>query len=178
MPKKYTEERKCKVVQNCLDGMPIQEISQTEGIAVSTIYRWIKDCETDAPVPSYSALLYKKEHLEHVLEVICLSGLIDEVPLRRRLDILETLHMQHEEFNVHELCEALNVARGTFYNHIFRSADRTRYMEEQRLLMQQVQQIFDDSEQRFGAEKIRNVLSENGIHVGKRESEKLCRSLV
>ena len=100
-----------------------------------------------------------------MLEVIQLSGLIDEVPLRRRLDILETLHAQHEEYNVHELCEALNVARGTFYNHIFRRADRSKYEKEQAQLMLQVQQIFDDSQQRFGAEKIRIILAENGIHV-------------
>ena len=32
----------------------------------------------------------------------------------------------------------------------------------------QVQQIFDDSQQRFGAEKIRVILAENGICVGKK----------
>lgn len=40
------------------------------------------------------------------------------------------------------------------YNHIFRRADRTKYEREQEDLMQKVQQIFDDSGQRFGAEKI------------------------
>lgn len=45
-------------------------------------------------------------------------------------------------------------------------------------LMLQVQQIFDESQQRFGAEKIRIILAENGIHVGKRGSEVFCRSLV
>ena len=34
--------------------------------------------------------------------------------------------------------------------------------------MLQVQQIFDDSQQRFGAEKIRIILSENEVHVGKK----------
>ena len=111
------------------------------------------------------------------MEVIHLSGLIDEAPLRRRLDILEALHTQHEEYNVHELCEALNVARGTFYNHIFRKADRTQYMEDQRVLMLQVQQIFDDSQQRFGAEKIRIILSENGIHVGKKRIRDIMQEL-
>lgn len=96
---------------------------------VSKIYPWIKECKDEISIPNYSALLYKKERLEHMLGVIRLSGLIDEVPLRRRLDILETSHTQHEEYNVHELCEALNVARGTFYNHIFRRADRTQYTE-------------------------------------------------
>lgn len=151
MPKRYSGEYKQAAIQDCQNGIPIDEVSQTRGIAVSTIYRWLKDCAEEIPNPHYSALLRKKEHLEHVLEVIRLSGLIDEVSLRRRLDILETLHVQHEECNVNELCEALNVARGTFYNHIFRRADRSKYEEEQAQLMLQVQQIFDDSQQRFGA---------------------------
>lgn len=177
MPKRYSKEYKQKVIQACQEGVPIHEVSQSNGIAVSTIYRWIKESETDIPIPNYSTLFHKKERLEHVLDVIRLSGLIDEVPLHRRLDILETLHAQHEEYYVHELCEALNVARGTFYNHIFRRVDRTQYMEDQRSLMLQVQQIFDNSQQRFGAEKIRIILSENGVHVGKKRIRDIMRGL-
>ena len=177
MPKRYSGEYKQAAIQDCQNGIPIDEVSQTRGIAVSTIYRWLKDCAEEIPNPHYSALLRKKEHLEHVLEVIRLSGLIDEVSLRRRLDILETLHVQHEECNVNELCEALNVARGTFYNHIFRSADRIKYEEEQAQIMLQVQQIFDDSQQRFGAEKIRIILAESGIHVGKKRIRGIMQEL-
>lgn len=177
MPKRYPEEYKQRIIQDYQNGIPIQKISQTNSVAISTIYRWLKDCEQEIPTPHYSALLRKKEHLEHVLEVIHLSGLIDEVPLRKRLDILETLHVQHEEYNVHELCEALNVARGTFYNHIFRRADRSKYEEDQAQLALQVQQIFDDSQQRFGAEKIRIILAENGIHVGKKRIRGIMQEL-
>ncbi len=69
------------------------------------------------------------------------------------------------------------MARGTFYNHIFRKADRTKYMEEQQALTLQVKQIFDDSKQRYGAEKIRVTLAENGIHVGKERIRKIMNEL-
>lgn len=177
MPKEYPEEYKQRIIQDYQNGMPIQKICQINHVAVSTIYRWLKDCEGEISAPRYSVLLHKKEHLEHVLEVIQLSDLIDEVPLRRRLDILETLHAQHEEYNIHELCEALNVARGTFYNHIFRRVDRSKYEKEQAQLMLQVQQIFDDSQQRFGAEKIRIILAKNGIHVGKKRIRDIMQEL-
>lgn len=131
MPKKYSEEYKQNIIQDYQNGVTIQKISQINNVAISTIYRWLKDYEDETPVPHYAALLRKKEHLEHVLEVIHLSGLIDEVPLRRRLDILETLHTQHEEYNVHELCEALNVARGTFYNHKKRQEYQRKNLLEQ-----------------------------------------------
>lgn len=104
-------------------------------------------------MPNYKTLSKQKERQDHIIEIIRLSGIIDDVPLRDRLEMLELLYDQHKQYNVHELCEALNVARGTFYNHIFRWADRSKYLEEQQSLMLQVQQVFYDSQQRFGAEK-------------------------
>ena len=177
MPKRYPEEYKQRIMQDYQNGVPIQEIGRTNNVAISTIYRWLKDYADEIPAPHYATLARKKEYLEHVLKVICLSSLIDEVPLRKRLDILETLHTRHEEYNVHELCEALNVARGTFYNHIIHRADRSKYEEEQSQLMLQVNQIFDESQQRFGAEKIRIILAENGVHVGKKRIRGIIQEL-
>lgn len=50
-------------------------------------------------------------------------------------------------------------------------------MEEQQALMLQVKQIFDDSKQRYGAEKIWVTLAENGIHVGKERIRKIMNEL-
>ena len=86
-------------------------------------------------------------------------------------------HEQFEQYSVHELCEALNISHGTFYNHIFRRADRTEYLQRQQELMLQVQRIFDDSQQRFRAEKIRIILAENEICVGKSALGRSCKSL-
>lgn len=173
MPKKYSEEQRKEIITTYQSGLPVATICEKYHVAPSTIYRWLKDVET-APIeanalsPDIRKLAFHKERLEHILEIIQLSTLIDEVPLRRRLDILEELHEHYEKYNIYELCEALHVARGTFYNHIFRRADRSKYQEERQALMLRVQQIFDDSNQRFGAEKIRVILSDSGIHVGKK----------
>lgn len=75
------------------------------------------------------------------------------------------------------LCDALEVARGTFYNHIFRKAGRSKYQKEQAQLMLKVKQVFDDSEQRFGAEKIRTVLSNRNIHVSKKRISAIMQEL-
>ena len=182
MPKMYSEEEKQEIISAYQLGQPLTDIRGKFGVAPSTIYRWVKDkkeyiAEENMLPMDIRNLLFQKERLEHILQIIRLSNLLAEVPLRRRLDILEDLHERFEQYNVHELCEALGVSRGTFYNHIFRRADRTKYQEEQQVLMVQVQQIFYDSKQRFGAEKIRVILSENGIHVGKKRKT-LCRNLL
>lgn len=182
VPKKYSDEEKQKIISEYQCGQPLADIGKEYGVAPSTIYRWVKDekeCiakENMLPMDVRN-LLFQKERLEHILQIIRLSNLLSEVPLRKRLDILEDLHERFEQYNVHELCEALDVARGTFYNHIFRRADRTKYQEEQQALMIQVQQIFNDSKQRFGAEKIRVILLENGIHVGKKRIRQIMQEL-
>ena len=92
--------------------------------------------------------------------------------------MLEQIYRTEESpYSVHELCEALGVARGTFYNHIFRRADRSDCEKEQKELMIKVQQIFDDSQQRFGAEKIRTVLAQAGIHVSAKRISAIMQEL-
>ena len=113
------------------------------------------------------------------MEIIQLSGYLKEVPLQKKLAMLESIYKaESTHYSVHELCEALDVARGTFYNHIFRRADRTHRDEEQAQLMLKVQQIFDDNQQRFGAEKIRIILAQNGIRVSKNRISAIMRELV
>ena len=85
--------------------------------------------------------------------------------------------IDNSPYSVHELCEALGVARGTFYNHIFRRADRSDREKEQEELIMKVQQIFDDSQQRFGAEKIRTVLAQSGVRVSAKRISSIMQEL-
>lgn len=133
MPKKYSEEEKQEIISAYQLGRPLTDIRGKFGVAPSTIYRWVKDkkeyiAEENMLPMDIRNLLFQKERLEHILQIIRLSDLLAEAPLRRRLDILEDLHEGFEQYNVHELCEALGVSRGTFYNHIFeeRIAQSTR----------------------------------------------------
>ncbi len=141
MPKRYSEGIKRKVIQRYEKGESIKDLSQEFHIAQSTIYHWRKlFCPIQTPQHTYTpkeidALSRKPERMEHELEIIRLFGFLAEVPLRRKLEVLEKIYHENQQFSVHELCEALGVARGTFYNHIFRRADRSKQEEEQAGLM-------------------------------------------
>lgn len=151
MPKQYPEEFKKRIVQTYQSGVAMLDLSQRFHISQSTLYRWIKKyvpMDQGKGVINQNMFQRQYERLEHILQIIRLSGLIDQASRQKRLEILAKLHEQFEQYSVHELCEALNISRGTFYNHIFRKADRTKYLEEQQALMLQVQQVFDDSKQR------------------------------
>ena len=165
-------------------GESIKKLSQELNIAQSTIYHWRKlYCSIQAPQHTYTpkefdAISRKLEKLEHEKEIIQRSGFLEKVPLKTRLATLEEIYKtKGNPYSVYELCEALNIARGTFYNHIFRRADRSEYNREQEELMLKVQQIFDDSSQRFGAEKIRVILAENDIHVSKKRVAAIMQEL-
>lgn len=182
MAKKFEEEIKKQAIQLYEAGQPVSLIAEKFDLSESTLYRWIREQrliqsnEFKFTLSEFYALSRKVKHSEHQLQIIQQTGLIEEIPLRKRLEILADLH-EREQYSVHELCDALNVSRGTFYNHIFRRADRTQYLREQKELMIQVQQIFDDSEQRFGAEKIRVILAENGVHVSKKRIAEIMKEL-
>lgn len=180
MPRQYPEEFKKQVVSFCIAGNPISAVSEKYQLAQSTLYRWCREydpTENQSTVKDCTTIRRQCERLEHILQIIRLSNIIEEVPRRKRLEILSKLHEQFEQYSVHELCEALDISRGTFYNHIFRRADQTEYLLKQQELMKQVKQVFDDSKQRFGAEKIRMTLRECDIHVGKKRIREIMQEL-
>ena len=77
------------------------------------------------------------------------------------------LERLYGQFSVHVLCEALDVPRGTFYNHIKRNKrGNSSYAKHREELREAIQDIFDESRQTFGSEKICAVLHERGYKAG------------
>lgn len=184
MPKEYPAEFKTKIIKRYQKGESIQSLSQELHIAQSTLYDWrreycsIKTANRTYTPKEFDTLSRRLEKLEHELEIIRLTGYISNVPLQKKLAFLESLYQKPgNPYSVHELCEALDVARGTFYNHIFRRADCSKRDQEQARLMRLVQQVFDDSAQRFGAEKIRIALTESGIRVSTKRIAAIMQEL-
>lgn len=184
MPKEYPVEFKTKIIKRYQKGESIQSLSQELHIAQSTLYDWrreycsIKTANRTYTPKEFDTLSRRLEKLEHELEIIRLTGYISNVPLQKKLVFLESLYQKSDNpYSVYELCEALDVARGTFYNHIFRRADRSKRDQEQARLMRLVQQVFDDSAQRFGAEKIRIALTESGIRVSTKRIAAIMQEL-
>ena len=184
MPKEYSTKFKVEVIKRYQNGESILALSQELRIAQSTIYHWRKEyCSIKTANRTYTpkefdALSRRLEKLEHEMEIIKRSGYIADVPLQKKLSVLESIYRQPANtYSIHELCEALDVARGTFYDYIFRRADHSKREEAQIELMRLVQQVFDDSSQRFGAEKIRVTLAENGIRVGTKRIAAIMQEL-
>jgi transposase InsO family protein/transposase-like protein len=162
----YSQSFKKEILAQCRGGDSVSAIAKEYHVPRSTIYRWLKEehlVETSEKVYSVSdikALERRIAKLEKINAILKTVPCTVHAPLRERLNALEQLH---GEYDVHTLCEALDVSRGTYYNHIRRNKrDGVWYKmreEEYRIL---IRDVFYEFDQVLGANKICAVLKERG----------------
>ena len=178
MGKQYSDSVRSAVLDRYKDGEPVTSIAASTSIARSTIYTWInlsieKSRKMQISSNSYRLLEKKAARLEQIIEIITKAKCSPGAPLKVKLSALEALHGQ---YSVHLLCEALDVPRGTFYNHIYRNKrDKTLYKQRREELQIEIKKIYDDSNQIFGAKKICAILKERGHSITKEMVAELMR---
>lgn len=112
------------------------------------------------------ALQRKIEKQGKIISILKSVNCTVHAPLKEKLAELEKLY---REYDVHTLCETLDVSRGTFYNHIFRGKkDNAWYMKRREEYREIIQKVFDEYNQIFGPEKIRAILIQRGYKVSVR----------
>lgn len=175
---KYKETDKESIVKRHLvNGESVAVIVADTGIPRSTVYNWIKTYKKKSNCPQISLryvqnLEKKVKRLENIIEILKKSECSVSDPLKIKLPILEELYGQ---YSVHMLCEALEVPRGTFYNHMLRNKkDNTWYAKRKEEMRVKIQQIYDDNNQIFGAGKIYAIMKDEGYHT----SVEMVRSLM
>lgn len=120
----YSKSFRKQVLDQCRNRESVSSIAKESGVPRSTIYRWLKEenfVETSEQVYSPSdirAIERKVAKMEKIVTILKTVPCTVHAPLTERLIALEQLH---SEYDVHTLCEALDVARGTYYNHIRRN---------------------------------------------------------
>lgn len=114
------------------------------------------------------------QKLEQKVEILQKVNCTVSAPLQEKLQELAKLYGQ---YSVHALCEALCVSRGTFYNHIFRRKEITAYDKRRAEMKEHIKVAFDESNQRFGANKIAAVLSAQGISTSPKYVRELMQEM-
>lgn len=171
----YSKEEKMNIVSRVNQGASIKELCSTYGVSRSTIYRWTHNRGKSIPdskylpspsAKSYNMLQRRMEKLENIITILKAVNCTVHAPLKEKLSELELLYGQYD---VHTLCEALEVSRGTFYNHILRNKRGDAWFkkrrEEYRVL---ICDVFNEYRQVLGAEKIRTILVQRGHKVSTR----------
>lgn len=119
--------------------------------------------------------MHRVKKLEDIISILKTVNCTFRAPLKEKLAELELLYGQYD---VHTLCEALDVSRGTFYNHIFRNKRGNAWFEkrrdEYRIL---IREVFEEYHQVLGAEKIRTILMQRGYQVSTKFVADLMREI-
>lgn len=167
---KYTSEQKQDVISRYANGESVSVIVADSQIPRSTIYSWIKANQNsdngkkkEVNSRNFHALEKKVARLESIVEILQNIDCTANSPLDIKLNTLEELYGQ---YSVHMICDALKVPRGTFYNHIFRNKrDNTWYSKRREEFKIKIQEIYDESNQIFGAAKITAIMKDEGYRI-------------
>ncbi len=114
----YTDQEKTAIIAKYRQGKPIQELCSEYEICARTIYRWAKKYCGIVPgekraltVKECDMLLHQVKKLENIVAILKTVNCTAHAPLKEKLHELELLY---DQYDVHTLCEALDVSRGTF----------------------------------------------------------------
>lgn len=184
MKSKFThEERQAILNRYILKSESPTSIIKSVGISKSTFYKWLSDYRTEQAeakrkgltLRNFNLLEAKVKRLEGIIEIIKKENVLPNAPLQQKLYVAEKLS---GEYSVHMICDALGIARGTYYNHVLRNKrDNTWYAKRREELRIQIQEVFDENHQIFGAEKITAVLKGKGIKTSTKMVRELMRDM-
>lgn len=167
--KKYSDEQKSKIINKHLHGETVTKLSQETGIARSTLYQWINDYNSKIDknrrvnIGDYKKLKQHSEKLENIITIIKTTDSFNRTPLHERFEEIKKLS---DKYSINTLCEALSVAKGSYYNHILRNKNGNTLAAKRRAeLTVAIEEIFHDNKQIFGSKKITPILREKGYSV-------------
>ncbi len=170
-------------------GYTPKEIAEEYGIHFVTIYRWIntwrKDMDdrplTDLPLQDVGTILTCSEELkrkldeaERSLSIIHTSGILQTIPLRQRISMaLPLLDSYPAKF----LSQTFEVSLSSIYYHKGKEQSKTKHQKQDEDISSKIQEIFRESDGRYGAERIRIQLHNQGIVTSKRKIIKLMKQM-
>lgn len=184
MQSRLTTREKEEIVAQYWDGQPVVSLCVQYGVPRSTLYSWLKPYKKlESSNPTAQSVITQKEYADlkrhsdkqdQILEVIRISGCSPSAPLEEKLAAFKSLQSQ---YSARVLCEALNISRGTYHNRIIKQNNPTVYEQHRQEISAQVRAVFEESEQRYGADKIVSVLANRGVRTSKKYVLKLMQKM-
>jgi len=165
MKKSYSKQDKEKVIKQHESGVSITSIHNSTGIARSTLYSWINEPRsdtTDKPLNrgDYNKLKMHCEKLENMIQILKTCGCSVDAPLSQRYEVIKDISCV---YSITTLCNALNVPKGSYYNHILRNKNEdTLAARRIKELTPIVEEIYNESKQIFGSGKIAAIMNDRG----------------
>ena len=180
MKKYYAPDLKTRIVLLYLGGKTISELASENKISRSTIYIWIREAQVREDVKvnpinlrTFHEIKTRCQRLETIIDILKSAPCCPSAPLREKLDAIQEMS---STYNVNILCEALNVAKGTYYNHIKRNRkENTLHAQKIKELTPIIEEIYHSSNQTYGAARVHAVLKDRGYKVSEASVAKVMQ---
>lgn len=169
MNKYYSESQKLELVSRYISGETISNLQKDTGVSRSTVYNWIEHYKDHfvsnkkLNMRDYHDLLVRTERQQKIIDILKESPCTVSAPLRERYEVIKSLKGTYSETL---LCDALNVSKGSYYNHIFRNKnDANQFIQKEREMAPIIEQIYNESNQIYGPGKVHAVLKDRGYRI-------------
>ncbi len=173
----YTLEFKKNIVKKYQQQISVTEISREYEIPRSSIYNWI-NLYLEKPIEEfniskkqYNSLIIKMNRIkdEHKIMKKVFESL--ELSMSERLDYAKQLN--EKGYSVHMVCRLLDINRSTFYHDKLRKPEITLIEEDDQKFKPVISMLFDVTEGRLGARKIRTLMMKEGYQISERRVKRL-----
>lgn len=170
MSKQVTKEQKQAIVQRYLNGESVAAITRETQISRSTLYLWIRESQVSqtkkVQLKDLSRLKMQYERSQRIAQILQTAPCTASAPLREKLDAIV---LMSKDYNVNILCDALKVAKGTYYNHILRNKrENTVYAKRKAELKPIIEEIFHKSRETYGSSKITAIMKDRGYAISEK----------
>ncbi len=166
MKKKFSEQEKIKIIDRHFSGERISSLSKEHNISRTTLYSWKSNYAKKKHLVSVRNYKQLKERLvktENMIKILQTTSSLVNSPSIKKYDTVTELST---EFNISTICEALNLAKGSYYNHILRAKKGDSLANKRREELKPIiEDIYNENKQIFGAKKITAILKDKGYSV-------------
>lgn len=147
MKQVYNQEIRKDVINMYLCGDSIMSIHRNTGISRTTLYAWINSYHSSRKklinMADYNKLKMHCKKLERMVAILKSAGCSVDAPLKTRYEVIKNMS---DSYSISTLCAALNVAKGSHYNHILRNKNENSLIEKRKAeLTPIIEQIYNDS---------------------------------
>lgn len=179
---KYSISDKELIVERYYSGEKITTLCAELKVSKSTLYNWIRQYDSTSVKADGSSitartvyLLEKRiKKLESELEIWKRCGCTLDSTLHEKLVAIEQLV---PEFGVHAPCRVLGVLRSTYYHYALRRPEQTMIEKEDEIFRPVIQQIFEETQGRIGAKKIRAIMMTQGYTISPERISRLMKEM-
>lgn len=172
MKKIYSASEKSSVINRYAQGERITSIHNSTGISRNTIYSWIKQQQKEKYDKMKINLRYihfltqAYERQKKIIEILKRSPCSPSASLSEKYAVIIELSNEYSETL---LCDALSVAKGSYYNFKLRGKQgHTVYDVKKQKMTPLIEQIYNENHQIFGAGKIHAILKDRGYAISEK----------